>query len=66
MEADSLEQVQGRSIYPIVLEKYRGALQALTERIFQGESGVLEFEIGLKGTHRWLHIVPLRDEPKVC
>jgi len=48
-----------------VLEKYRGALQALTERIFRENLGVLEFEIvGLKGTHRWLetHAVPLRDE----
>jgi len=42
IEADSLEQVQGRSIYPIVLEKYRGELQMNAS---QGESGVLEFEI---------------------
>ncbi|WP_341530500.1 PAS domain-containing protein [Nostoc sp. UHCC 0302] len=65
IEADSLEQVQGRSIYPLVVEEHRAARQALTERVFQGESGVLEFEmVGLKGTHRWLetHTVPLRDE----
>jgi PAS domain S-box-containing protein len=65
IEADSLEQVQGRSIYPLVVEEHRAAREALTERVFQGESGVLEFEmVGLKGTHRWLetHTVPLRDE----
>jgi PAS domain S-box-containing protein len=68
IEADSLEQVQGKAVYLILVEKYRVALQALTKRIFQGESGVLEFEIvGLKGTHRWLetHAVPLRDENQV-
>jgi PAS domain S-box-containing protein len=61
----SLEQVQGQSIYPLVVEEHRAARQALTKRVFQGESGVLEFEmVGLKGTHRWLetHTVPLRNE----
>ncbi|BBD63883.1 multi-component transcriptional regulator, winged helix family protein [Nostoc commune NIES-4072] len=65
IEADSLEEVQGRSIYPLVVEEHRAARKALTERVFQGESGVLEFEmVGLKGRHRWLetHTVPLRDE----
>ncbi len=65
IEADSLQQLQGQSVYPIVVEKYHNALQALTERIFQGEAGVLEFEIvGLKGTHRWVetHAVPSRDD----
>ena len=64
IEAESLAQVQGKSIYPFVVSDYRKAFQALTERVFQGESGILEFEIlGLKGTRRWLetHATPFRN-----
>ncbi|GET43117.1 PAS domain S-box protein [Microseira wollei] len=64
IEVESLAQVQGKSIYPVVVSDYRQEFQALTERVFQGESGILEFEIvGLKGTRRWLetHAVPLRN-----
>jgi len=64
IEADSLEQVSGKSLYPIILPEYRPAFKALTESVFRGKSGVLEFEIiGLKGTNRCLesHAVPLRD-----
>ncbi|MEI2583488.1 GAF domain-containing protein [Scytonema sp. PRP1] len=67
IEADSLNQVQGQSLYPLVAAEYRPAFKALTQRVFQGESGVLEFEIvGLKGTRRWLetHAVPLRDSDR--
>lgn len=64
IEADSLNQVQGNCIYPVVATEHRQAFITLTEQVFQGESGMLEFEIiGLKGTCRWLetHAVPLRD-----
>jgi PAS domain S-box-containing protein len=64
IEADSAEQVVGQSVYPIVAPEYRAAYQALTERVFRGDSGTLEFEIiGLKGTRRWLvtHAAPLRN-----
>ena len=64
IEADSLEQVKGHTISYIALPQYREAFDNLTERVFSGESGTLEFEIiGLKGTHRWLdtHAVPLRN-----
>jgi len=64
IEADSLEQVGGKSLYSIILPEYRPAFKALVESVFRGKSGALEFEIiGLKGTHRWLesHAVPLRD-----
>jgi PAS domain S-box-containing protein len=67
IEADSLNQVQGNCIYPVVATEYRQAFITLTEQVFQGESGILEFEIiGLKGTRRWLetHAVPLRDSDK--
>lgn len=64
IEADSLDQVAGRHVQELVTPEYRDAFIALTKRVFEGESGNLEFEIhGLKGTHRWLdtHAVPLRD-----
>ena len=62
IEAESPQQVCGQCIYPLVNPEHRPALQALTERVFQGESGTLEFEIvGLKGHRRWLetHAAPL-------
>jgi PAS domain S-box-containing protein len=64
IEADSLEQVRGRSIYRYIAPEHREAFVALTEKVLRGGSGTLEFElVGLKGTRRWLdtHAVPLRD-----
>jgi PAS domain S-box-containing protein len=64
IEADSLEQVRGRSVYRYIAPGHRDAFVALTEKVLRGGSGTLEFElIGLKGTRRWLdtHAVPLRD-----
>jgi PAS domain S-box-containing protein len=64
IEADSLEQVRGRSVYRHIAPGHRGAFVALTEKVLRGGSGTLEFElVGLKGTRRWLdtHAVPLRD-----
>jgi two-component system, cell cycle sensor histidine kinase and response regulator CckA len=65
IEADSLVQLDGKSVIGIVEPGYRRAFQQLTAEVFQGRSGTLEFEIrGLKGTHRWLetHAGPLRDK----
>jgi len=65
IEADSLDQVIGQDVAGLVTPPYRNAFNALTQDVFQGKSGVLQFEIvGLKGTHRWLesHAAPLRDE----
>ncbi len=64
IEADSLDQVRGKSVYDYIAPGHRGAFVALTEEVLRGGSGTLEFElVGLKGTHRWLetHAVPLRD-----
>jgi signal transduction histidine kinase/CheY-like chemotaxis protein len=64
IDADSLEQVAGKSIYPLVLPEYVASVQALADTVFQGGSGELEFEfIGLKGTHRWVETraVPLKS-----
>lgn len=62
--ADSLEQVVGLSIYSLVCEPYRDAFIALTDQVFHGRSGNLDFEVeGLKGARRWLstNAVPLYD-----
>lgn len=64
IEASSPEEAMGKSIMPLIAPEYRPAMKALTEKVFQGESGALEFElVGLKGAHRWLETraVPLRN-----
>jgi PAS domain S-box-containing protein len=64
VEADTFDQVKDQCVYSLVDEQHRAAYRALTERVFRGESGSLEFRFtGLKGTPRWLetHAVPLRD-----
>ena len=65
IEANSLDEVLGRSMIDLIRAEHRGAFVKLSERVFQGQSGSLEFEIqGLRGTRRWLetHAVPLSDE----
>ncbi len=64
IEADNLDQVKGHSITAIINEPYRKAFQKITQHVFKGKQGQLEFEItGLKGTPRWLetHAVPLKN-----
>ena len=64
IEADSLDQVLGKSIYHLIVAESRNAFIALTENVFKGKSGKLVFEIiGLRGTHRWLEtsVVPMPD-----
>jgi PAS domain S-box-containing protein len=65
IEADSVEQVRNRFLYPFVCEEHRAAFRQLHERVLRGESGTVEFQIvGLKGGRRWLetHASPLRDD----
>ena len=65
LEADSFGQVADHCIYPLVAPEHRVKFEALTERVFRGESGTMEFQlVGLKGATRWLetHAAPLRDE----
>jgi PAS domain S-box-containing protein len=64
IEADDLQQVKGASVYEFVCEPYREEFTRLTGNVFNGTSGMLEFEItGLKGTRRWMetHAVPLKN-----
>lgn len=64
IEADSIEQVRGASLYSLISPNYVDAFKAHVSEVLSGGSGSLEFElIGLKGTRRWLltHSVPLRN-----
>ena len=68
IEADSLTDMLGKSVYPLVDAKHRQAFIELTQSVFAGNSGQLEFELtGLKGKPRWLstNAVPLRDGNKI-
>ena len=65
IEVDTLEQVKGQSVGPMVTSEYREPFMELTRNVFLGQSGTLLFEIvGAKGTRRWLetHAVPFRNE----
>ncbi|MDD2541379.1 MAG: PocR ligand-binding domain-containing protein [Desulfuromonadaceae bacterium] len=65
IDADSFEEVKGQCVFPLITDTYRDDFIALTKQVFQGVSGILEFEtIGLKGRHVWLetHAVSFRDE----
>ncbi|QWV93954.1 response regulator [Geomonas oryzisoli] len=65
IDADSLDQVLGESVYPLVTPEYRGAFIELARNVFRGITGNLVFEaIGLKGRRVWLdtHAVPFRND----
>jgi PAS domain S-box-containing protein len=65
MGANSVEQVIGKSVGELLSDRYSRAFQELIDRVFQGESIELEYEIvGFKGEHRWLETnsVPLRNK----
>ncbi|MBI5663618.1 MAG: GAF domain-containing protein, partial [Nitrospirae bacterium] len=64
IEADSLAQVEGKSIYSLIVPEYREVFREHIANTYKGMAGTLEFKItGLKGTPRWLsmHSVPFRD-----
>ncbi|MHB8881015.1 MAG: PAS domain S-box protein [Thermodesulfovibrionales bacterium] len=65
LQVDSLDQVKGQCVCPMVTSEYRQQFLDLTRRVFEGETGTLVFEmVGLKGRHLWLetHAVPFRNE----
>jgi len=65
IQAESFEQIRGKSVYGLILPDYRRRFAELTENAFAGKSGTFAFEaVGLKGRPIWLetHAVPLRDE----
>ena len=64
INADSLGQVAGKSIYPLILPEYVPMVQSLTEKVFRGVTGSLVFEFtGLKGVRRWMETraMPLKN-----
>jgi PAS domain S-box-containing protein len=64
IEADSLEQVVGQSIYPVICAEHLDAFKELNRAVFEGKTRKLEFEIqGLKGTRLWVetNAAPLRN-----
>jgi PAS domain S-box-containing protein len=65
LQVDSLDQVKGKPVRPLIISEHREAFNRLTEEVFQGKSGILTFEMeGLKGRRLWLetHAVPLRND----
>ena len=65
IQADSFEQVKGRSIYPLVLPAYRNTFRTINKEVFEGKPATLAFEImGIRGRRLWLemHAVPLRND----
>jgi PAS domain S-box-containing protein len=64
IEAASLEEVRGQSVFLLVAAEWRPAYAEFHQRVLAGATAALEFEIvGLKGARRWMesHAVPLRD-----
>jgi PAS domain S-box-containing protein len=68
IEAESLDQVAGRSVFGLIAPEYREAYAQLHERVIAGEPQKMEYiMIGLKGKPLWLetHAVPMRDGGEV-
>lgn len=64
LEANQPGDIIGSSVYDMIAPEFRDVYRGLTNRVFAGESGVMEFQIvSLKGRRRWMetHAVPLRD-----
>jgi PAS domain S-box-containing protein len=64
IEAESIDQVKGKSVLGLVEPQYREAFAKCVQNVYNGSSQVMEFEIvGLKGAHRWIesHAAPLRN-----
>ncbi len=64
IEADSIEQVLGRSIFDLIAPKHREKFKAMHDKVCSGSKETLRFEIvGLKGKHRWMetYSAPFED-----
>jgi PAS domain S-box-containing protein len=65
VEADSPDQITDHRIYDLIVKEHRAAFKEVTDKVFRGEGGKLEFEMeGMKGRRLWLetHAVPLYNE----
>jgi PAS domain S-box-containing protein len=68
IEADSLEQVAGQSVFNLIVPESREAFAEMHKRVLAGEATQMEFEvIGLKGGRRWLetHAVPMLENGRM-
>jgi len=64
VEADSSDQVVGRSVFDLIAPEYRAEYIELHNRVMSGETVQMQYEVlGLRGGRRWLetHAVPMRD-----
>ncbi|MBL0104766.1 MAG: PAS domain-containing protein [Bacteroidetes bacterium] len=65
IEADGLDQIKGQCVLHLVNDPYKEKYKKMTEHIFAGGSGVIDYEItGLKGGSKWLesHSVPMKNK----
>jgi PAS domain S-box-containing protein len=65
IEARSLDEVKGKSVYPLVATEDREAFQTLVAKGFQGRGGTLEFDmVGVSGKRLRMetYAVPLHNE----
>ncbi|MCF8347193.1 MAG: PAS domain S-box protein [Bacteroidales bacterium] len=65
IDADTSEQVVGKTVDHLVAPEHLQSFQNLTENVFKGVGGTLQFEIvGMKGRRRWLETnsVPLYND----
>ena len=63
LEAESFEQLRGRSMLELVAQEHHGAYTQFHQRVMQGENARLEYEVvGCRGGRRWMdaHATPLR------
>lgn len=68
IDADNLEQVKGKSMSNLIIEKYKRSFKELVVKTLKGGRGILEFEaIGFKGRRIWLetNCVPLYNNDKI-
>lgn len=65
IQVESVEEIKGKPVSRIIDRSHREAFSRLTRNVFEGQAGVLQFEIvGARGRRLWLetHAVPLRNE----
>jgi two-component system sensor kinase FixL len=65
LETSRQQSIVGRSIYDVMAAEYHARYRELTQNVFSGGTGFMEFELlTFGGQRRWLetHAVPLRDE----
>ncbi|HEY5512470.1 MAG TPA: CHASE2 domain-containing protein, partial [Geomonas sp.] len=62
--ADSPDALLGQPMLTLIETGYRDAFVKLSNDVFHGVSGNLEYEAELKGRHVWLdaHVVPFRND----